>query len=129
MRYSISFPLLAVLVLTSLQSQAVDPSLAERLEKLAPRAAGIAQVEVEEIREIDRRGGCGDLYLDVRWRILRGTGETPAKIYIVKKYGGHFPDLLPPPVLSRASAWGVVTLRSPAGGGRPSGFCPLARAF
>jgi hypothetical protein len=96
MRYPIILSLLVLLLLSRPQSQADEPSLGGQLERLGPRAAGVAQVEVVEIKEVDRRPGDGDLYLEVRLRILRGSGVRPGNIYITKARGGHQAPGTPP---------------------------------
>jgi hypothetical protein len=89
MRYLAAPSIVGILLVCCTQAPAGEPSLGERLEKLVPRAAGVAQVEVVDIKEIDARGGDGDLYLDVRLRILQGTGVTPVNVYITLARGGN----------------------------------------
>lgn len=96
MRYPITPALLVGSLLSCPLSQAGEPSLGERLEKLAPRAAGVAQVEVVEVKEVDGRPMDGPLSVDVRLRILRGTGVTPTYVGIIKALGGHQPRNTPP---------------------------------
>jgi hypothetical protein len=50
-------------------------TLRERLEKIAPRATGIAEVDVTSIEQFDKRPACGPLYLQVKFRVLRSTGK------------------------------------------------------
>ena len=77
-------------------AEAEEASLAGRLEMLAPRAAGLAHVQVTETKEVDTRPGDGPLFLEVRFRILRGTGVTPDGVNVVKEVGGHpAPNALP----------------------------------
>jgi hypothetical protein len=77
------------------QLKAAELEKAE-LEKLAPRAAGLAQVEVVDIKEIDGRPMGGPLSTDVFFRILRGTGVTHERIAIVRAtIGGRPPPFKP----------------------------------
>jgi hypothetical protein len=96
MRYRVTTTLLLPLVLSGPQSQAGEPSLGERLEKLVPRAAGVAQVDVVSVKDIDSRPRDGPLSTDVRLRILRGTGATSTYIAIIKARGGLQPRNSPP---------------------------------
>jgi hypothetical protein len=66
------------------------------LEKLAPRVAGLALVEVTEIKEVDRRPADGNLVVQVRLRIIRSTGMVRDEIGILKAYGGRGQDRLKP---------------------------------
>lgn len=74
-----------------------EQSLDELLEKLVPRAAGVALVEVAETEEVDMRPGCGNLELRVRFRVLRKTGDVADNISIVKAFGGLRPHGSPTP--------------------------------
>lgn len=79
---------LAVLVYTLsslLVVRGAEPTLREQLGKLAPHAAAVAFVEVEDIEEVDARRSDGNLQLDVRFRILRSTGEVRNRVDIVKE--------------------------------------------
>ena len=96
MRNIVSLALLVLLLQSCPAVQADEPSLGEQLEKLVPQAAGVAQVEVVDIKEVDMRPGDGPLYLDARFRILRGTGVTADNIHITKAHGGHSPPNTPP---------------------------------
>lgn len=89
MRNTVAPALLVASFQVCLAVQAGEPSLAERLETLVPRAAGVARVEVTDIQEVDSRPGDGPLYLDVRFRILRSSGATRDRVHIVKAHGGH----------------------------------------
>jgi hypothetical protein len=68
------------------------PSLGTQLDKLAPHAAGLALVEVTSIMEVDARPKCGNLYLEVRFRIIHSSGMTTNEIHVVKEYGGNRPS-------------------------------------
>src|SRR5262245_1902910 len=65
-----------------------QPSEHAGLEKLAPRVAGLALVEVAGIKEIDRRPADGNLVVEVSLRVERSTGEVRDQILILKAYGG-----------------------------------------
>jgi hypothetical protein len=84
-------PSLLVILVASFTAAvgAEDAPLAEELQRLVPHAAGLAQVEVVDIKELDTRPSDGSLFLDVRFRILRGTGTTAEGVKIVKEQGGH----------------------------------------
>src|SRR5262245_6592914 len=66
-----------------------QPSSDAGLEKFAPRAAGLALVEVAGIKEIDRRPADGNLVVVVSLRVERSTGAVRDQIGIVKAYGGR----------------------------------------
>lgn len=67
-----------------------------RLERVAPRAAGVALVEVTDLKEEDRRPNDGPLALVVSLKILTSTGNTRDRVNIIKVSGGH-PTPPPPP--------------------------------
>ncbi len=96
MRNSATLILLLLLLLVRPLAQAGEPSLGARLEKLVPRAAGVALVEVVQVKDVDGRPGDGPLSTDVRLRILRGTGETRVYVAIIKARGGHQARDTPP---------------------------------
>lgn len=96
MRNTISFALLVLLLPSCSGFPADQPLLSERLEKLAPQAAGLAHVEVVDIKEVDSRPSDGPLYLDVRFRILGGTGIISEGVNIIKAIGGLRPPNAPP---------------------------------
>jgi hypothetical protein len=73
-----------------------NPPLDERFQKLAPNAAGLALVEVVDLKEVDWRPGDGPLQLDVHFRILRQTGVTQDVVSIIKEQGGHSAPNSPP---------------------------------
>jgi len=73
-----------------------ESRLGERLEKLAPYAAGLAFVEVVEIKEVDWRPSDGPLNVDVKFRFLKRTGATMESISIIKAPGGHSAPNSPP---------------------------------
>jgi len=83
-------------ILASLLMLCAADSLGERLEKLAPHAAGLALVEVTEMKEVDSRPSDGPLSLVVSFRILRSTGATMNEIAIVREWGGLQPPGAPP---------------------------------
>ncbi|HJZ60338.1 MAG TPA: hypothetical protein VKE74_35670 [Gemmataceae bacterium] len=67
---------------------------------LAPHAAGVALVEVVSVIEKDARPSDGPLYDEIQLRVVRGSGEVPEIIVIVKAPGGHPPppgSAKPPP--------------------------------
>jgi hypothetical protein len=72
------------------------PSLERELESLAPRAQGIAQVEVTDVHFENHTASDGSAYQEVGFRILRSSGATRDKIQIVTEPGGYLPD--EPPV-------------------------------
>lgn len=79
---------LPVLIPKPASATRVDASMrGERLGELAPRAAGLALVEVVDLKEVDERGGCGLLYLDVQLRILRRSGVTKDSVQITLDSG------------------------------------------
>jgi hypothetical protein len=65
-----------------------ETELSSRLDEVAPRAAGLAHVEVLEVKEVDTRGACGSLDEVVRLRLLCSSGITSNQIVIVKEAGG-----------------------------------------
>ena len=93
---SIISAVVLLLVRSLVAAQDREPSLGEGLAKAAPRAAGLAQVEVIEIKEVDQRPGDGPLSVHVRFRILRKTGATTDSVRIIKALGGHQPPNAPP---------------------------------
>jgi hypothetical protein len=66
-----------------------SPQIGERLQRLAPHAAGLAVVEVIDLKEVDWRGGDGPLQLDVHLCLVRQTGVTQNVVSIIKAPGGH----------------------------------------
>ena len=96
MRNTARHALLLLLLQSCPAVQADEPSLGEQLERWLPRAAGVAHIEVVDIKEVDTRPNDGPLYLDVRFRILRGTGVTADCIQITKAHGGLSPRNNPP---------------------------------
>src|SRR4051812_30219051 len=56
---------------------------------LAPRAAGVALVEVVSVTERDSRPMDGPLADEIKLRLVRGSGEVPEIIAIIKSPGGH----------------------------------------
>jgi hypothetical protein len=91
MRKIPSLALIVLLLPVRPAIQANTSSLGQQLEELAPRAAGVAQVEVVDIKEVNETAGDGPMYLDVRFRILRGTGTTTEGIHIIEAQGGLGP--------------------------------------
>ena len=89
-------PMFLVVLMSFSATAADEPSLAERLGKIAPHASGIAQIEVTEIKEIDRRPSDGNLFVNVRFRILQSSGVTTDQVQIVKAQGGLRPPNAPP---------------------------------
>jgi hypothetical protein len=67
-----------------------------RLERVAPRAAGVALVEVADLKEEDRRPNDGPLALVVSLKILKSTGNTRDRVNIIKVSGGQPPPPPPP---------------------------------
>jgi hypothetical protein len=68
-------------------------------DDLAPHAAGVALVEVVSVTERDTRPMDGDLYDEVKLRVVRGSGEVPETVLVVKARGGISPpgSRKPPP--------------------------------
>jgi hypothetical protein len=69
-------------------------------DDLAPRAAGVALVRVVSVTERDSRPMDGPLADEIKLRIVRGSGEVPETLAIVKAPGGHPPPpgaVKPPP--------------------------------
>ena len=87
MRFTYIFLLQIFIVVPVISADGL--SLKERLEQLAPHAAGLAQVEVLDMKEIDDRAGCGPLYIDVRLRLLQRSGATRDSIHIILDPGGN----------------------------------------
>jgi hypothetical protein len=77
--------------------RAAEPTLGERVDQLVPHAAGVALVEVMDIKEVDARPSDGNLCLNVRFRILRSSGQVRDNVNIVKAYGGMGPANMPKP--------------------------------
>jgi hypothetical protein len=96
MRYMSAPSIVGIVLIGCALSHAGEPSLGERLEKLAPRASGVAQVEVVDVKDRDARGMDGPLYTQIDFRILKGTGLTPDKIYVTLAPGGAAPPNEPP---------------------------------
>jgi hypothetical protein len=66
-------------------------TVADGLAELAPNAAGLALVEVIDLKEVDMRPGDGPLLLNVHLRVLRDSGDVKDVISIMKDHGGHQP--------------------------------------
>jgi hypothetical protein len=60
-------------------------------DDLAPRAAGGALVEVVSVTERDDRPADGALSDTVKLRVVRGSGEIPEAVTIIKAHGGLAP--------------------------------------
>ena len=67
-------------------------SLDRALEEIAPRAEGIAQVDVVGVREVHENFCSTETYTEIRFRILRSTGATRDIIHVMTSMTGLGPD-------------------------------------
>jgi hypothetical protein len=91
MTNAIRFTLCLVL---SLPAFAAEPL---KVDDFAPRAAGIALVEVVAIEKYDDRPADGDAGLRFKFKLIRGSGEVPGSVTVITARGG----LIPPGSVSK----------------------------
>lgn len=63
-----------------------------KVDDFAPRAAGIALVEVAAIEEYDARPMDGEAGVRFKLKLIRGSGDVPATVTVITAYGGLRPD-------------------------------------
>lgn len=67
---------------------AADPKLGEEINKLIPRATGVALVEVLDTKETDQRPVDGNHFVNVRFRIVESSGKVRDSAMVIKAWGG-----------------------------------------
>ena len=82
---------------------ATQPAMKLTLTQALDRAAAVSLMKVAEMTERDTRGSDGNLDITVALKPIRGSGETPQTIDIIKAWGGYRPNntvALPPDPLN-----------------------------